>query len=216
MCHLFDHNWRCRGSSCRAAGRFWSWPAGYQSTCIFWHKRSRRHHWRRAGYWWWGSWVLKARLCGWESWTRRWAHHRGHAVIVWRVNWRGHSPSRAWILCPCMVELLPYGLVLCLCRIVFVEIHNVVRSLWILFLLLLRNATVVEQTLPFFRETLRNQLVLRTQNCTSTGYTHNELPCIVIVPDVSNVYRILRCRDIYAPWRPNQAVHKPRKSRLLP
>lgn len=93
-------------------------------------------------------------------------------VVLWEswASWGRLSPARACGLR--IVEFVPNLVVAVAAGVLFVESHDIHHGLRVLLLFLLRNAILLEQTLPFFGKT-------------------GKLTGLIIVADMGNVDWVL-------------------------
>src|SRR5579862_4093136 len=96
--------------------------------------------WRKTRACWWACHGIHGRIC-WRHRTRACWHPREELVLLYLLRSR-------------MIKLFPYSVFLFAFSIVLVECHDVHDSLWVLFLLFLGYAILLQRSLPFLRKTL--------------------------------------------------------------
>lgn len=143
--------WHGRGGTSRRTWRLGRWPAGHESCNIDWRRvndgggKAARNGRRRTR-------VFEARLVvPWEPWALRGTERGLVGAIVCVVRYVGLVRVSLRLR---GAHLVPDGVLFVLLGIVLVEVDHVHDGLGVLLLLLLRNAILLEHTLPLLGETL--------------------------------------------------------------
>ena len=120
------------------------------------------------------SWVFEAPLMVLRE-SRAGGRRRSLRAIRSGARWLGYWARGGWLLRVSMVKLMPDFIIPS--GILLVKSHDIDHGLWMLLLFLLRDTTLLEQPLPFFRQT-------------------SKLAGLVIVADMCGMDGIFRCRNL--------------------
>ena len=163
-----------------------------------------------------------------ETRALRWAEERLYRTIV-----RSDVCLIGVSLCVNGAHLVPDGVVFGLFCIVFVEVDDIHGSLWVLFLLLLGDAILLQHALPFLGKALASvsgrarkgrigiekKQTARTcrggRRIASRRATYRELARLVVDADVGDVHGVGGRGDGRPPGRAQHAAHKGREGALL-